>query len=76
MTKYIVKGCPAFGITANNACALTSDDSCSFTDCRIKQIVELCKAAVSHSEWCNCPELAEAVLAKEILQILDVQEVE
>ena len=38
MTKYIVKNCPAYGVTTPTSCALTSDDSCEFTDCPIKQL--------------------------------------
>ena len=42
MTKYILKNCPAYGITTPISCALTSDDPCEFTDCRIKRIAQMC----------------------------------
>ena len=67
MTKYIVKNCPAYGVTTPTSCALTSDDSCEFTDCTIKQVVELCM---------NYPEKPESSLSNKILQTLQVEEVE
>lgn len=67
MTKYIVKNCPAYGVTTPTSCALTSDDSCEFTDCPIKQVVELCM---------NYPEKPESSLSNRILQTLQVEEVE
>ena len=66
--KYIVKNCPAFGITTPISCALTSGDSCAFTDCPIKQIVEVCKKEFSNLET--------ATMQAEILKILQVEEVE
>lgn len=67
--KYIVKNCPAFGITTPVSCALTSDDSCAFTDCPIKLIVNECKKySYIFSE--------RGILASLILQILQVEEVE
>lgn len=67
--KYIVKNCPAYGVTTPTSCALTSDDSCEFTDCTIKQIVNECKKySYIFSE--------RGILASLILQILQVEEVE
>ena len=69
MTKYIVKNCPSYGVTTPTSCALTSDDSCEFTDCPIKQIVDECKKySYIFSE--------RGILASLILQILQVEEVE
>ena len=67
MTKYIVKNCPAYGVTTPTSCALTSDDSCEFTDCPTKQVVELCM---------NYPEKPVNSLSNRILQTLQVEEVE
>lgn len=67
--KYIVKNCPAYGVTTPISCALTSDDSCAFTDCTIKQVVNECKK--------YCYIFSErGILASLILQILQVEEVE
>ena len=73
MTKYIVKNCPAYGVTTPTSCALTSDDSCEFTDCPIKQVVELVEAEnkVHRKRQRLIPMLNEA-----ILQTLQVEEVE
>ena len=65
MSKYIVKNCPAYGITTPISCALTSDDPCEFTDCRIKQVVNKC-----------LPNRYEGGTDTDILEILQVQEVE
>ena len=67
MTKYIVKNCPAYGVTTPTSCALTSDDSCEFTDCRIKKVVKICQ-----EKWNKFYD----PLAKVILQTMQVQEVE
>ena len=91
--KYIVKNCPAFGETTPISCALTSDDSCAFTDCTIKQIVKECKSIIEDNACTNCKDrdiecwqceneyryragLPELDLPKQILQILQVEEVE
>ena len=62
MTKYIVKNCPAYGVTTPISCALTSDDSCEFTDCPTKQIIELVKGG-------------NPFLTEKVLEILQVEEV-
>lgn len=61
MTKYIVKNCPAYGVTTPTSCALTSDDSCEFTDCPIKQVVDKCKAE------CEAAERQLDGISKEVL---------
>lgn len=62
MTKYIVKNCPAYGVTTPTSCALTSDDSCEFTDCPIKQVVDKCKAE------CEAAERQLDGISEEVLQ--------
>lgn len=79
MTKYIVKNCPAYGVTTPTSCALTSDDSCEFTDCPIKQVIKLLTETCSISDLLNTEELRltdRGILAKQILQTLQVEEVE
>ncbi len=78
MTKYIVKNCPAYGVTTPTSCALTSDDSCEFTDCPIKQVVELCKKEIGKEvhRWGDVVLNKNNPLAEKTLQTLDVQEVE
>lgn len=56
MTKYIVKNCPAYGVTTPTSCALTSDDSCEFTDCPIKQVVDECKRIIEDNACINCKD--------------------
>lgn len=84
MTKYIVKGCPAYhcgGCYYDGA----KFECCSKNDnCSIKQIVELCKSAV---DICNCKDAdkdidchwckegGRADIGRKILQILKTQEV-
>lgn len=79
MTKYIVKNCPAYGVTTPTSCALTSDDSCEFTDCPIKQVVKIYAQECPIKEIMNADdnEMFEAGrLAKRVLQTLQVEEVE
>lgn len=79
--KYIVKNCPnlaesyyADGHISKNECRLDIyDKQCSdCTDCLIKQVVEKCKKEISDKEnWCH-----RRALAKEILQLFTIEEVE
>lgn len=73
MTKYIVKNCPAYGVTTPTSCALTSDDSCEFTDCPIKQVVWLVKV---DNTICKHIQRPIPTLNAKILQTLQVEEVE
>ena len=79
MSKYIVKNCPAYGVTTPTSCALTSDDSCEFTDCPIKRVAEITSAYYdiycNHCVTKNC-DGCHFDLAKQILQTLQVEEVE
>ena len=84
--RYIVKGCPALDDDFLQIC--TDDtgqrDCKDRTDCKIKQIVELCKSAV---DICNCKDAdkdidcywckegGRADIGRKILQILKTQEV-
>ncbi len=61
--KYIVKNCPAYPIGCQS-----SNGACSFPDCPIKQIVEVCLRYY--------PVSLIKTLQEEILQILQVEEVE
>ena len=73
MTKYIVKNCPAYGVTTPTSCALTSDDSCKFTDCPIKQVAELVETENKVHRKIQRPI---PTLNEKILQTLQVEEVE
>ena len=91
MTKYIVKCCPALinDDVVENGCYQRSCHHKDFfckdrTDCKIKQIVGLCKSAV---DICNCKDAdkdidchwckegGRADIGRKILQILKTQEV-
>ncbi len=93
MTKYIVKGCPCledildantFEVVNKDYCIKTNNDCKDIFDCKIKQIVELCKSAV---DICNCKDAdkdidcywckegGRADIGRKILQILKTQEV-
>jgi len=81
MSKYIIRNCPCFveGIaikgneqktqTCNNhkVRELTYCQDC--TDCKLKQIVELCKGEQQS-------RVATNILSNKILKLLDIQEVE
>lgn len=87
--KYIVKGCPA--ITEKGRCKLGYEPEygcfCEYVydDCKIKQIVNRCVRALNYCAKCgskpqscdciNCISIGAYVLAKDIEQLLDVQEV-
>ena len=93
--KYIIKACPNLttshygtGETIHNQCGLTDDDLCAnCTYCKLKQIVELCKAASEFCRECSkeaiyqvdcieCTKGGRAELGTEILQLLNIEECE
>jgi len=71
MNKYIIKNCPAYcylGEECHNEEDRYGSSCCEVTDCVVKQIVELCSF--------NYTKGNTNLLAKEILKLLDIQEVE
>ena len=80
MSKCIIKNCPAiYGIDDGFLCSYREDNESEkycydCIDCKLKQIVELCKPLNTKQ-----PESyynLELLLARKILKLLDVQEVE
>lgn len=87
--KYVIKNCPAcYSILGKEEyiCDLYNDRKCQdCTDCVLKRIVELCKDAKSECSCKNpnpdidcfeCTSGGRADMAKEILQLLEIEEVE
>ena len=86
MSKYIIRGCKA--LISNDICELYSQKGihlmtycyCKDTNCKIKQIVELCKSAcidcssIKGVTYTQCKDLNNCKTAK-ILKLLDIQEV-
>lgn len=80
MSKYIVKGCPRIESYTNNCwdSELPDEIPCKDrTDCKIKQIVKLCKAEVHQViiRSGNASLCKRNPLAEKILQLLEVEEV-
>ena len=82
MSKYVIKNCPAYKIEPDlcvernlkNGEWVKCQDC---TDCLLKQIVEKCKRKsmpIYENEYFLITQ--EYPLAKEILELLDIQEVE
>lgn len=85
MSKYIIKNCPCFD-KDNTQCLdtpvlpITEMILCQdCTDCVMKQIVEKCKK-VQELEYqkgrLKCKSPSKAKFGREILKLLDIQEVE
>ena len=86
MSKYIIKNCPAiYGIDDGFLCSYREDEEdekyCyDCTDCKLKQIVELCKnkdyfvKRFLNAEFSSGVQNSE--LAFDILKLLDIQGVE
>jgi hypothetical protein len=79
MSKYIIKNCPAYN-PKHCDCLNTKEIACLYrTDCVLKQIVELAKG---YKEELIDRKTKKVVatryfkLTKEILELLDIQEVE
>lgn len=78
--KYVIANCPALfntpdGKFKNDCCDKPGSSPCKdCTDCILKQIVELCKPLNTKrpESYYNL----EVLLAKKILQLLDIREVE
>lgn len=83
--KYTIKNCE---LICNGECPNSKTGYCQdCTDCKLKQIVELCKAASEFCRECSkeaiyqvdcieCTKGGKAELGTEILELLDIQEVE
>jgi hypothetical protein len=86
MSKYIIKNCPCYYNKPEADCWADQLNWCqNYTDCVLKQIVELCKGAVEICSNCddslegaciNCTLGSKAVQGDKILKLLDIQEVE
>ena len=86
MSKYIIKNCPCFVEYENKlnlCCNGEGDGECqNCTDCLLKQIVEKCKNAIKTYEneefyEDDCDRfLGECSMARDVLDILDIREVE
>lgn len=87
--KYIIKNCPCFWhIGEDDGCSLENMKLCEDdTDCVMKQIVELCRERSNKCERCkgfedyqptDCLSCSndDVILANDILQLLDIEEVE
>lgn len=82
MSKYIIKNCPAYSYLGKE-CHMEEGQygasCCEVTDCVMKQVIGLAKG---YKEELIDRETGEVVatryfkLAKEILELLDIQEVE
>ena len=74
MSKYIIKNCPS--CTKQDECIamfLRTSVDCKYrNDCVLKQIVEKC----GQKFYDNVFDKGKLVMANEILQLLDIQEVE
>ena len=83
--KYVIKNCE---LTCNGECPNSKTGYCKdCTDCKLKQIVELCKERSNKCERCmsfedyqptDCLSCGndDVILANDILQLLDIEEVE
>lgn len=84
MSKYIIKNCPAYcylGKECHSGEGQYGASCCEVTDCKIKQIVELCKGIKCPCEYkgadCwECTESGARRFANKILELLDIQEIE
>lgn len=82
MSKYIINNCPALFLTG--VCAEKQLTYCEDrADCLLKQIVELCKKIIFLNRGTDFTDVdmykhavGENFVAKQVLQLLDIQEVE
>ena len=81
MTKYIIKNCPCLyrGYRSDYECDSKGELCEEVTNCLLKQIVEKCK--ISHYPVIDKQDFkligfTESPLAKEILSMLEIQELE
>lgn len=87
MKKYIIKNCPARifeHIGSKQSCFDTQDKDERYTlcenvlDCPLKQIVEKCKSA-QKTQWVKNKKKpyspSKAAFAREVLKILEIEEV-
>ncbi len=73
--KYIVKNCPSYDdyFNPNETCRKKYSQYCQdCTDCVLKQVVEKCNKIKKDHYW----GMREIRFSKEILELLDIQEVE
>lgn len=88
--KYIVKNCPCLGFQIGYYCSDRADYCKNCTDCRIKQVIEKCKEAISQGclicneekraksfiECTDCIVDGRGNFADEILQLFNIEGVE
>jgi hypothetical protein len=79
--KYIIRNCPNYfkTLSGNYYCDLNAGGCQDYTDCVLKQIVELCRKTVKifSAESGTQPYAGgRCTEAEGILQLLDIQEVE
>lgn len=84
MSKYIIKNCPCYFNKPEADCWADQLSWCqNCTDCVLKQIVELCRKIVflnSGTDFTDVDMYKHAVgenfVARQVLQLLNIQEVE
>ena len=78
MSKYIIKNCPYYSEDETLDGYENMLDCQNITDCLLKQIVEKCLNGLDFSIFKGVDGCysERGILAKEILQLLDIQEVE
>lgn len=75
MHKYIIKNCPCYdyGFCTSKTIYVSGCSQC--TDCKLKQIVELCKENLNSLETYVDIRSLECVTLQNILKLLDIQEI-
>lgn len=87
MNKYIIKNCECKVKGETTLCVRDVPyKKCeNITDCKLKQIVKLCKKAIKDCDKCkgdpetdcyDCTQGGKARQSDKILELLDIQEVE
>lgn len=78
--RYVILNCPT--LMGNKLCYSKTTKQCAdCTDCKLKQIVELCRNIDCPCEYqgvdCwECSRIGAKTFADKILKLLDIQEVE
>jgi len=81
INKYIIRNCPAiYGIDDGFLCSYRENEEdekyCyDCTDCKLKQIVELCKENLNSLETYVDIRSLECTTLQNILKLLDIQEI-
>jgi len=81
--KYTINNCE---LICNGECPNSKTGYCQdCTDCKLKQIVKLCKKAIKDCDKCkgdpeidcyDCTQGGKAIQSDKILELLDIEEVE